>query len=112
MRYPVAVLVSATTLMCAASSTQAAGDRSSSSPPLTRDVPRFVTRVCASGRSASPIRLVCPPLVPVTKYRKHPGLNGVLLGNANTPPLKPPADRIYLLGFNGGDSGPARTGSV
>ncbi len=26
--------------------------------------------------------------------------------HTNIPPLKPPADRIYLLGFNGGDSGP------
>ena len=49
---------------------------------------------------------MCPPLVPVTKYRSFPGLSGVLLGNTNIPPVKPPADRIYLLGFNGGDSGP------
>ncbi len=30
----------------------------------------------------------------------------MLLGNTSIPRLKPPTDRIYLLGFNGGDSGP------
>jgi hypothetical protein len=76
-------------------------------PPLTTTVPRFVTGLCARASSRSPIPLVCPPLVPVTKYRRFPGLSGVLLGNTNIPPVKPPADAIYLLGFNGGDSGPA-----
>jgi hypothetical protein len=75
-------------------------------PRLTSKVPQFVTRVCASGRADSPIPLVCPPLVPVTKYRTFPGLSGVLLGNTNRPHVKPPADMLYLLGFNGGDSGP------
>jgi len=42
----------------------------------------------------------------VTKYRPFPGLSGVLLGNTNIPPVKPPADRIYLVAFNGGDGGP------
>lgn len=106
MRVAAAVAVLMSALACVASSAQAAGDRSSSGPRLTRDVPRFVKQVCASGRSSSPIRLVCPPLVPVTKYRKQTGLSGVLLGSTNIPRLKPPADRIYLLGFNGGDSGP------
>lgn len=75
--------------------------------PLTTHVPAFVTSVCDAARSRSPIRLVCPSLVPVTKYRTFPGLSGVLLGNTNRPPVKPPADRIYLLGFNGGDDGPS-----
>jgi hypothetical protein len=83
----------------------AAVRQSIASPRLTSNVPRFVTRVCASGRAASPIPLVCP-LVPVTEYRSFPGLSGVLLGNTNQPPVKPPADKLYLLGFNGGDSGP------
>ena len=104
-RQRVAVALGAVMLLSAAS-VRAASDRSSSPPPLTRDVPRFVRKICSSGRSSSPIPLVCPPLVPVTKYRPYPGSSGVLLGNTNTPPLKPPADRIYLLGFNGGDSGP------
>ena len=30
----------------------------------------------------------------------------MLLGNTSIPRLKPPLDRIYLCGFNGGDSGP------
>lgn len=30
----------------------------------------------------------------------------MLLGNTIRPPVKPPADRIYLLAFNGGDAGP------
>ena len=77
-----------------------------SEPALTTNVPRFVTGLCARTRSRSPIPLVCPPLVPVTKYRRFPGLSGVLLGNTNIPPVKSPADAIYLLGFNAGDSGP------
>lgn len=73
-------------------------------PRLTTKVPRFVTRLCAPARARSPIPLVCPPLVPVTKYRRFPGVSGVLLGNST--PVKPPADAIYLAGFNAGDSGP------
>jgi len=45
-------------------------------------------------------------LVPSTKYRLFPGLSGATLGNTSIPRLKPPTDRIYLMGFNGGDSGP------
>jgi hypothetical protein len=86
----------------AASSTERAGGV----PPLTTRVPPFVTRLCASARARSPIPLVCPPLVPVTKYRTFPGLSGVLLGTMNIPPLKPPADKLYLLSFNAGDDGP------
>ncbi len=70
-----------------------------SAPPLTRDVPRFVSKHCASARKKSLLRLVCPPLVPVTRYRTYPGVSGVLAGN------EPPA-KMYLLGFNGGDTGP------
>jgi hypothetical protein len=77
-----------------------------SGPQLTRSVPHFVTGLCARTRSRSPVPLVCPPLVPVTKYRRSPGLSGVLLGNTNFPTVKPPADAIYLLGFNAGDSDP------
>ena len=44
--------------------------------------------------------------MPTTKYRPFPGLSGALLGNTSIPRLKPPTNRIYLLGFNGGDSGP------
>jgi hypothetical protein len=76
-------------------------------PPLSASVPRFVTGLCSRTRSRSPIPLVCPPLVPVTKYRSYPGLSGVLLGNTIIPPVKPPADAIYLLSFNNGDNGPA-----
>ena len=86
--------------------TSAASGVATSAPRLTRDVPDVVQRVCASGQPSSPLPLVCPPLVPLTRYRTHPGLNGVLLGNTSTPPVRPPADRLYLLGFNGGDSGP------
>src|SRR5439155_22146279 len=74
-------------------------------PPLTTRVPPLVTRLCTSARARSPIPLVCPPLVPVTKYRTFPGLRGVLLGTMNIPPLKPPADKLYLLSFNAGDDG-------
>ena len=98
------IAVIATALACATSSTQAAGERSSSPPPLTRDVPHFVKQVCATGRSDSPIRLVCPPLVPVTKYRRFQGVNGVLLGNQFVVPQR--AKAFYLLGFNAGDTGP------
>lgn len=95
----VLALVCASTLLGVASSAETAGDRSSSPPRLTRDVPRFVTQWCVKGRSRSPIRVVCPPLVPVTAYRKFPGVSGVL--TLNEPPAK-----IYLLGFNAGDTGP------
>lgn len=76
-------------------------------PALTTIVPRFVTGLCERTRALSPIRLVCPPLVPVTKYRRLPGLSGALLGNTNIPVVQPPASSIYLLGFNNGDGGPA-----
>jgi hypothetical protein len=82
-----------------------ATERSRTRPPLTTKVLRFVTQLCKSARPQSPIPLVCPPLVPVTKYRPFPGLSGVLLGNTNIPPVQP-SDQIYLLAFNGGDSGP------
>jgi hypothetical protein len=75
-------------------------------PRLTTDVPPFVTRLCRSARAHSPLPLVCPPLVPVTRYRRFPGLSGVLLGDTNRPAVPRAAGRIYLLGFNGGDSGP------
>jgi len=82
-------------------------EAAASSPPLTRNVPRFVTQVCATARqSRPPLAIVCPPLVPTTKYRPFPGLSGVTLGNVGIPRLKPPTDRIYLLGFNAGDNGP------
>ena len=35
-----------------------------------------------------------------------PGSSGVLFGNTNIPRLKPPTNQIYLMAFNGGDSGP------
>ncbi len=76
----------------------ATGAEFASSPRLTTTVPRFVTHVCKSGRRRSPLPLVCPPLVPITKYRRFPGLSGVLLGNTNIPPVKPPANRIYFSG--------------
>ena len=44
--------------------------------------------------------------MPTTRYRPFPGSSGVLLGNTSIPRLKPPTDRIYLIAFNGGDSGP------
>jgi hypothetical protein len=100
------LVVAIAALSCAVSGFAAGADRSSSSPRLTTNVPRFVTHICKSARARSPLPLVCPPLVPVTRYRPFPGLSGVLLGNTNIPPVKSPADRIYLVGFNGGDSGP------
>lgn len=93
-------------LLAAPVPSPSATKRSRAVPPLTTKVPRFVTQLCASARRNSPIPLVCPPLVPVTGYRPFPGLSGVLLGNTNIPPVRPPADQIYLLAFNGGDSGP------
>jgi hypothetical protein len=85
---------------------KAGGVPRAAAPRLTPSVPPFVTRVCESGRAASPIPLVCPPLVPVTKYRPFPGLSGVLLGNTGRPSVASPADQLYLVTFNGGDSGP------
>jgi hypothetical protein len=82
-------------------------ESSSSTPRLTRAVPENVTKLCVSARrSRPPLPIVCPPLIPVTRYWPYPGVHGVLLGNTNRPPLKPPTDRIYMLGFNAGASGP------
>jgi len=103
----VALVVSISALGSAAFAVAARVEAAFASPRLTSTVPRFVTQICASGRSRSPLPLVCPPLVPETKYRAFPGFSGVLLGNTIRPPVKPPADRIYLLGFNAGDSGPS-----
>jgi hypothetical protein len=100
------LLVGVAAFSFAVSGAVAGTQRSSSSPRLTTHVSRFVTHICESGRARSPLPLVCPPLVPVSRYRTFPGLSGVLLGNTNKPPVKPPADRIYLVSFNGGDSGP------
>lgn len=103
----VALVVSIGALGSAAPDVAARVDEESVSPRLTSTVPRSVAHVCASGRTRSPLPLICPPLVPLTKYRTYPGASGVLLGNTNRPPVQPPADRIYLLAFNGGDAGPA-----
>jgi hypothetical protein len=102
----VALVVSIGALGSVAPHVAASVDEESGSPRLTNIVPRSVAQVCASGRTRSPLPLICPPLVPRTKYRTSPGASGVLLGNTNRPPVKPPADRIYLLAFNGGDAGP------
>jgi hypothetical protein len=100
------LLVGVAALSFAVSVAAASAEPSSLSPRLTSNVPRFVTHICRSGRARSPLPLVCPPLVPLSRYRTFSGLSGVLLGNTNKPPVKPPADRIYLVSFNGGDSGP------
>jgi hypothetical protein len=100
------LLVGVAALSFAVSVAAASAEPSSSSPRLTSNVPRFVTRMCKSGRARSPLPLVCPPLVPVSRDWTFPGLSGVLLGNTSKPPVKPPADRIYLVGFNAGDGGP------
>ena len=55
------VLVSALVLGTSASGDVA--ETAPSSPRLTRNVPDFVERTCASARATSPIPLVCPPLV-------------------------------------------------
>jgi hypothetical protein len=102
----VAVVVSVGALGSVAPDVAARVEEESASPGLTSIVPRSVAQVCASGRTRSPLPLICPPLIPRTKYRAFPGASGVLLGNTNRPPVKPPADRIYLLAFNGGDAGP------
>src|SRR5262245_40719733 len=91
-----AVLTAVMTVLLVAPTTGAQIDPA---PKLTRDVPRFVLRHCAAARKTSPLRVVCPPLVPVTKYRTFPGVSGTF--NGNEPPAK-----IALLGFNGGDTGP------
>jgi hypothetical protein len=69
------------------------------SPPLTRQLPQLVLGECTKALLASPVRFVCPPLVPVTKYRAFPGLYGHFNGNEGHA-------KITLLGFNGGDVGP------
>lgn len=89
-------LLACATLAALGSATSGA---SADSPRLTRDLPQVVLGECTKALLRSPLRFVCPPLVPVSKYRMFPGLHGAFVGN------EPPA-KIYALGFNGGDTGP------
>jgi hypothetical protein len=75
-------------------------------PPLTKRVPEFVTQVCDHARRDSPLRLVCPPLVPVSRYVKVDGLYGALLGSQGLPRVRGAARFLYLVSFNAGDNGP------
>ena len=81
-------------------------DAKSDPARLTTEVPAFVTRVCASASRQSPIRLVCPPLVPVTRSTRIVGLYGTLLGSQGRPRLGGLRTRLYLVSFNHGDLGP------
>jgi len=73
-------------------------------PRLTRHVPGIVELLCEFMKSSSPIRVVCPPLIPVSAYRRLPGVHGGETGAY--PGVKPPRNRLYLVGFNAGDTGP------
>ena len=53
----------------------------------------------------APIKIVCPPLVPATKYRKVAGVHGSVEGYKD-PQVKAPRNLLYLVGFNAGDTGP------
>lgn len=75
-------------------------------PPLTKRVPEFVTQVCDSARRDSPLRLVCPPLVPVSRYLKVDGLYGAFLGSQGRPRVRGAVRLLYLVSFNAGDNGP------
>ena len=100
-----AALMSATMLARVASSTQA------EMIAHRRDlVSRGMCRASSAGVRFRAILVThsagMPSACPGDEVPADTGSSGVLLGNTNIPPLKPPADRIYLLGFNGGDSGP------
>lgn len=69
------------------------------SPQLTRQLPQFVQGECAKALLTAPVRFVCPPLVPVSKYIKVPGLYGTFNGNED-------GAKISLVSFNHGDVGP------
>lgn len=68
-------------------------------PQLTRQVPPFVQGECAKALLTAPVRFVCPPLVPVSKYIKRPGLFGTFSGNEI-------GAKLTLVSFNHGDVGP------
>lgn len=80
------------------SASEASG-RAGQSPKLTRHTPQFVQGECAKALLAAPVRFVCPPLVPVSKYIKRPGLYGTFNGNED-------GAKITLVSFNHGDVGP------
>lgn len=73
--------------------------------PLTAEIPPFVTKVCNSPRR-SPIRLVCPPLVPVSKYVRIDGLYGAFIAAVVEPRTTSPRRLLYFVSFNHGDNGP------
>jgi hypothetical protein len=80
------------------SASEASG-RAGRSPELTRKLHQVVQRECTKALVTSPVRFVCPPLVPVSKYIKRPGLYGTFNGDEGRA-------KITLLSFNGGDNGP------
>jgi hypothetical protein len=75
-------------------------------PPLTTRVPALVSAVCTSARRSSPLRVVCPPLVPVSRYVKIDGLYGAFVGSQGRPRVTGAKRLLYLVGFNAGDNGP------
>jgi hypothetical protein len=97
-------LVALLGLFCALVASASGAAVEDSSPRLTSAVPGVVSRTCLAARARSPIPLVCPPLVPQSSYRLVPGLYGAELGDSGT--VRGARSRIYLVGFNAGDSGP------
>ena len=91
--------------LVAATSSTAGSSADATSPRLTRNVPGIVQLTCLFVDKDAPIKIVCPPLVPVTKYRKVAGVHGTVMGYGD-PHLKAPRNRLYLVGFNAGDTGP------
>jgi hypothetical protein len=55
-----------------------------------------VRSACLQARRHTQVRVVCPALIPVTRYVRHPGLSGVLDFAAE----------FWAITFNNGESGP------
>jgi hypothetical protein len=91
--------------LVAAPSSTAGSSADATSPRLTRSVPGIVQLMCLFMDKDAPIKIVCPPLVPATKYRKVAGVHGSVEGYKD-PHVKAPGNLLYLVGFNAGDTGP------
>ena len=63
---------------------------------LVHAQPAIVRSACLEAQRRTQVRVVCPALIPMTRYVRHPGLSGVLDF----------APGFWAITFNNGDNGP------